>query len=231
MRLKKAALATLVCMACASFGASAAQAAPHWNINGSPLSGSETVSFSGGPWALNSTTLGTEVELTATGIGCASTCTISGAGESAGSLKFSGVAVKVPASCTAGNPGKAVGTLTTNALRGQMIMDPHIIIGGGPGPVFDKFTPASGTTFVEVEFHGALCVLDELALVLEGSAGGQSQNATAVEKVEQVLSFGPTQQFTSNAQLKFGGSEAVLRGTAVNTLSGIYKGQSFSATE
>lgn len=228
MRFKKTLLALVACLALTAVaGASAAQAAVHWNVNGSTLAGSETVSVSGGPWTLNGTTLGTTVELTAEAIKCGSTCTISGAGESAGTLQYTGVKVVKPANCTAGNPGKTAGTITTNSLKDQIIMDPN----NAAGPVFDKFSPASGTKFVEIEFHGALCALDELALPVEGTAGGQSPNATGVEKVEQSLSFGSSQQSTSNSALTLGGGSVTLGGTAINKLSGANLGKAFGATE
>lgn len=226
MRLKKTLMALVACMALtAAVGASAAQAALHWNVNGSELTGSAAVNVSGGPWTLNGTTLGTTVELTASGIECgtAGGCTISGAGKSAGTLKYTGVSVVKPANCTAGNPAKAAGTITTNALNDQIMMDPKNVA----GPVFDKFTPVSGP-FVEIEFHGATCALDELALPVSGSAGGEASNATGVEVVSQSLTFGSAQQTTSGSALTLGSGSVVLGGTAVNKLA---SGLKFGATE
>lgn len=216
MRLRNLVIAALASMALLGIGAGSAQATAHWSVEGNELSGSETVKISGGSWTLTSTVLGTPVELTAEAVACGSTCTISGAGESAGALKFTGVKVVKPANCTAGNPGKTTGTITTNALKDQVIMDPK----SASGPVFDKFTPTSGTKLAEIEFQGATCALGEVSVGLQGSAGGEFSNATGVDVAEPTLTFGSSQQTTSESSLTLGTAAATLAGKATEALSG-----------
>jgi hypothetical protein len=147
-------LALVACLALTAAAANGAQAALNWNIAGSSLgAGSETVTIGtdGSGWELNGTTLGTTIELRASGLQCASTCKIEGAVESSGKLKFTGVTVMKPAGCSAGNPGQVPGTITTNALVDQVEMDEF----AGSTVVFDQFSPASRRDLRRSRIHPA----------------------------------------------------------------------------
>jgi hypothetical protein len=147
MRLRKTLLALVACFALTAVAASAAQATTQWT-RGAEGSGpgttitSETVKVSGGPFVLTSKVLGAEIKLTAEKVECTSTatCTISGAGESAGQLTFTNVKVD-PSTCSASNPGGTIGTINTTALKDLIIMDPT----AGSTTVFDKFEPTTGS--------------------------------------------------------------------------------------
>jgi hypothetical protein len=245
MRSKKILVALVACMALTAVAANAAQAALHWTVNGgTTLAGPETVTVVSdipgpGAWLLSGTTLGTTVELTAENVVCGSTCTIEGAGASSGSLKFTGVTVMKPAGCSAGNPGKAAGTLTTASLRDQIKMDKNV---AGSTVVFDEFSPVTaGGSFVQIEFSGATCTLGEIALPVKGTAEGEAghtelvgifvSNATGKQVSSQLLRFGSTQQTTGGGALTLATGSVTLTGIASNTLSGNNSGEVFGATE
>src|SRR4029077_8820576 len=215
MRLRNLVIAALAGMALLGGGAGSARAAAHWSVEGNELTASETIKISGGPWTLKGTVLGVAVELSAEALTCGSTCTISGAGESAGSLKFTGVKVVKPASCTAKG-----GAISTNALKDQVIMDPK----SASGPVFDKFTPSSGTTIAEVTFEGASCPFAGVTAAVNRALGGECSSATGVDVAEPKLTFGSTQQTTSESAMTLGTAAANLSGEAIETLSGTNAG-------
>jgi hypothetical protein len=245
MRLKKMLVALVACMALTAVAANAAQAALHWTVNGgTTLAGPETVTVGtdgpgAGAWLLSGTTLGTTVELTAENVECGTVggCTIQGAGASTGTLKYTGVTVMKPAGCSAGNPGKTAGSITTAALKDQVKMDKKV---AGSTVVFDEFLPSSGTTFVEIEFSGATCTLAEISLPVKGQAEGETghtvsgvftPNTTGQEFSPQLLRFGSAQQTTGEGALTLGTGAVTLTGIASNTLSGTHAGQTFGATE
>lgn len=228
MRFRKMLLALFACMALGAVAANAASA-EQWTVGtegtgpGTTLS-SETVSVSGGPWTLSSTVLGTTVELHAESVSCTSgvECKIFGAGESSGKLTYNNVTVVKPANCTV--PG---GSITTNALKDKVIMDPT----AASSTVFDKFEPVTGTTFVEIEFGGELCALEGLVAPVAGTVTGEASHATGFLSVQQSLTFGAAQQKTGGGKLTLGSNEATLTGTAVNVLSGANKGSAFGTDE
>lgn len=225
MGLRKLILAALACLVAVAVSANAAQAALHFNVNGSSMGSDTNGNISGGPFTLSGTTLGTTVTIDPEIIHCFNgNCVYHPNGTITGQFTVTKPIVTQPPNCTVGNPGQPVGTVNTNSLVGQVIMDPN----NGSGPVFYKFAPATGTKIVELEFHGELCALDELALPLAGSFAGESANATGVEEAEQKLTFGSTQQTTSNSALTLGGGSVVLSGTAVATLA---SGLQFGPTE
>lgn len=226
MRFKGMMLALLACMVVSVIAASAAKAVVHWNVGGSELVGPEEFKVSAGPWKLAGSTLGTTVEINGEGIDCNVNCILS-SGEISGSFTLTKAVVAKPANCTVGNPGGAAGSFSTNSFHGQVIMDPF----NGAGPLFYKFTPATGTAFFEIEFHGEECALSEFALPVEGSVGGESSNATGVEKSKQSLTFGAAQQTTSGSALTLGGGTIVLSGTVAMELAGANAGQAFGPTE
>lgn len=227
MRSKAAFLTLFACMAVMATAAGAAQAALHWNVNGSELTTSAEASISGGPWELSASVLGTTVRIDGEVIHCNGNCVLHPNGTITGSFKVTRAIVTSPAHCTVSSVGSAVETITTAALVGKVIMDPS----NGAGPVFAKFTPATGTTWFEMEFQGEECPLNELAIPVGGSATGQSPNATGVEKVEQPLSFGSSQQATGGGSLTLGGGTMALTGTVNMQLVGANSGKAFGPTE
>jgi hypothetical protein len=242
MRSKKIMVALLTCMALIAVAANGAQAALHWNIAGTSLgTGSETVTVetdNPGPtaWTLSGTTLGTTVELHGEVIHCKS-CVLTGAGTLAGTFTITKAVVTKPAGCSVGNPGKAAGTITTNGLKGQVAMDGT----AGSPVVFAKFSPASGTTWAELEFSGATCTLAEISIPVKGTAAGELgrtepsgtfvSNQTGKEVSPQLLRFGSAQQTTGGAALTLATGAVTLAGTASATLSGANAGKVFGPTE
>lgn len=232
MRFKKTLLALFACMAVAAFAANAAQASPgaKWTVGaegtgpGTTLS-SETVEVSGGPWTLSSTVLGAPIVIHANSVECTPNveCKIFGEGSSSGSLTYTGVTVTEPSTCSANSPGQPVGTISTNPLKDTIIMDPS----NAEGPVFDKFEPASGTTFVEIELTGAECPFAGVTAPVTGSATGEASHPTGFLAVEQKLTFGSAQQATGGGSLSLGKAPATLNGTAINKLKGANKGSAF----
>lgn len=223
MRLKLP-LAALLAMAFLPVAVGTAEAETHWTINGTTLTGSESVAISNGPWTQTGTALGTTIEMTASSIQCSGICKIFGSGRSSGSLLFTNFKVVKPAHCTAGNPGSMPGTVASEPLEDQIIMDPS----SQTGPVFDKFLPASGTAFMAIEYSGSLCVLDGLVLTVTGTAAGESSRTTGVEAVSQSFTFGSSQQTTGGGALAFsGGGSFILSGTLTMALSGTHSGQPF----
>jgi hypothetical protein len=196
-------LATLALSAMVASAASAAE----WYVNGSLLSGSTAVNAkNNGELTLTSTVLGSPFKLKAKGLSC-SGCTISNPGaKSAGKLVFTEVSVVEPSGC------KVASTLTTNALVDEVIMDPSNVA----GPVFDKFSPAEGTGFITIKVEGCAAAG---SYKVNGTATGQSPYATGVEKAEQPLAFGSTQQTTGGGALTLGSNAATLTGEAINTLA------------
>jgi hypothetical protein len=227
MRFRKIALALLACMALAAVAANAAQAG--WTLEGAKeLTTSETVTVEGASSTLTGSFSGTTIELSSTSFGCSGTCTIDNtkeAGHSQGKLIFNGVKVVKPANCTVHSPGAANGTVITKELTDKVIMDPT----AGSTTVADQFFTDSGA-FVELEFTGELCTLNELLVPVNGTVAAESPNKTGVLAVSQGLSFGSAQQTTFGANLFLGTNpekHAFLTGSATNKLSGENKGKTF----
>lgn len=224
-------LALFACAAVAAVSANVAQA--NWTVGeeGNVLKGSAAVEVSGGPWTLESTLLGEPITLEAESLMCAEgvECTIDneiGTNHSRGWLVFTGVTV-VGLPCTVHSPGQANGTVKTEELTDELIMDPS----NPAGPVFDKFFPQTGTTFVQIEFTGETCPLAGVVAPVKGTATGQASNATGVLVVNQSLTFGAAQQTTGGGSLTLGKNAATLTGVANNRLIGAYEGLAFGADE
>lgn len=247
MRFRKIALALLACMALAAVAANAAQA--DWTIGaegtepGTALTGKETVEINkhpGSTLALSSSLLGAEITLTAEDVHCASgaTCTIDGTDQglgnnhSTGTLEFTGVTVDLegePSNCTVSGGG--AGTMVLEPLTDEVIMDPS----NEAGPVFDKFFPESGTTFVTISLEGEKCALAGIQAPLKGHFVGEVVDE-AGEPVGtghllevQTLRFGKAAQNTGGGSLSLGKAAAYLEGEVDNTLSGKDAGKAFGA--
>jgi hypothetical protein len=258
MRLKTMGLALVACLAVTAIVASSAQA--NWKIGtepkttnetqegGSELTTSETVELEKHTGELKLTgTVGTiAVTLTAENVRCASgkSCTIDpdAAGppvftnHSTGTLEFTGVTVDIsgvePGVCTANN-----GTVVTAPLTDEVIHDPS----NPAGPIFDKFFPESGNTFVTITFGGSKCPLNEASAAVTGTVTGESvhtnesgalvQNKTGTLVEDQILVFGKAQQETGGGSLKLAKNAAYLDGQVLNRLSGANAGKTFGAME
>jgi type 1 fimbria pilin len=249
-RFTKALIAFVACLALVAAAASSSQAVLHWTINGSNLNSSETVRVGthegkhAGAWTLEGSPLGTPVEINAENIECgvAGGCRIEGAGASSGTLKYTGVTVAKPSSCTVSNPGGPIGILATNLLRDQIKMDAKV---SGSTVALDEFSPVpSGGGFVEIEFRGAGCLLSGDKLSVKGTAEGEALHTvseggtrrlvvdrTGDEFSEQLLRFGATQQSTGAGALSLGAGGVTLVGVGSIELSGPRAGKPFGATE
>jgi hypothetical protein len=237
MRFKKIALALFACLALGAFVANSASAAEGegWTLEGSGVIKSGThqgvscSKHSGSSLIFTSTLLGSAVELEAEGIDCveASIDNTTSKGHSEGKLRFTGVKVLKPSTkCGVKNVGGTLGTLTTEALTDQVIMDPT----AGSTTVFDKFSPeVSGGAFVTIEFAGAECPLNEASAPVKGTACGESPNKTGVLLATQQLTFGASQQTTGGCALTLGTKAAGLAGSVDNVLSGTNVGVKFGS--
>jgi hypothetical protein len=206
-------------------------------VNGAALglANKETVKVSGGPFTLSSSVLGAAITLNATEVECdeagGTTCQIDETNakkelttdHSAGRLVFTGVTVTSPAKCTVHSVGAANGTVTTEALTDEIIMDPS-----GGTATFDKFFPEEGETFVTLELTGAECTLAGVVAAVKGTVTGRTSN-TGVAAVTQSITFNAAEQATGGGVLKLGKEAATLTGVANNKLSGPNAGKTFAA--
>jgi hypothetical protein len=99
------------------------------------------------------------------------------------------------------------------------------------GPVFDKFFPASGTTFVEIQLTGAECPFAGVTAPVKGTATGEAEPATGELASPRTLRFDQAAQETGGGELKLGKGAAVLTATVEGTLSGANAGEPFGADE
>jgi hypothetical protein len=214
MRFRKIALALVACLALTAVAANAAQAAT-WKVAGAGFTGNKAITVSSpAGFTLTSKVLGAEVVLKATGLECSGTCNIvGGTSEATGALKYTGVTFTTPSTCAVTG-----GSITTTALKANVIMDPS-----GGEATFVSFAPASGTTFAEIPISGASCPLAGNTVKVKGIATGRSNN-TGVEVAEQPLVFSAAEQTTGGGSLTLGTETATLAGTAINKLTagGVY---------
>jgi len=222
MRLKKfmavfgAFMALGAVLAVSAFATATQPAESAWYIGGSKLangSSSSVKCHSEGSLVLTGSILGEPAEITASGVECLET-KITEEGNKAldsGKLKFTGTKMVKPAGCSIPT------SLTTAALKTAIYEE--------GATVYDKFEPASGTTFVNIPVTG--CAFEATAPV-SGTVFGKSPNATGVEKTGQSLSFSSAINTTAGGTLKFAGAAAALTGTAVNELT---SGAAFGAKE
>jgi hypothetical protein len=230
MPFRKGIVGFVVCLVLAATTADAAQAA-QWTVGaegtgpGTTLL-QEEVEIEGGPLTLTSTVLGTPISLTAKSVECSPeiVCFIFGAGESRGRLTYANIKVD-PSTCSVNSPGQSAGTIQTKPLVDKIIMDPI----AGSTVIFDKFSPASGTTFAEIELTGASCPFSELSAKITGTLTGESLDPTGHLTVDQLFVFGSTQQTTGGGSLKLGTATAVLSGVINTFLGGINFGWAFGA--
>jgi hypothetical protein len=224
MRLKKlgAALAVVAALAAvfasSSFAAAATTAEP-WVVGGSTLTGSETVTsaIDAGTTATFSTEVaGTKYKLESTGIECVG-CKIENVGGSAvgsGKLKFTGVTVKEPASCSVASSIETTAlSITADWMSGTT--------------TYVKFVPTAGETkeFATAEITGCSLATN---LVPKGSIFVQAKNTTGTPAVEQEVTSSEAINNAAGGSLKVGTKAAVLAGSAKFKLSG---GKTFQVGE
>jgi hypothetical protein len=237
LRLKRIALTLFACLALGAIAANAASAAEGdgWTIEGSGRIASGThqgVSCSKHPGSsliFATVLLGKEVQLEIEQVDCveASIDNTTSNGHSEGKFRFTGVKVLKPSTkCSVKNVGGTLGTVTTEALTDQVIMDPFT----GSTVVFDRFSPeTAGGAFVTIEFAGSECPLNEASAPVKGTACGESPNKTGVLLATQVLTFGASQQTTGGCAMAVGNNAALLRGSIDFVLAGTNVGSAFGA--
>ena len=203
-----------------AFTATAAQAEVNafWEVNGSTLSGNESVN------AKNDTahsTLLTTVGTSKVEILCGKIkfvgATISGTGAK-GKIHYeecttllNGVAAS---RCTPKSPGAALGLIETNALKGllKLTLASQDVL---------ELSPESGTEFVKLSL-GSLCAIGNEFAITGKATIKDCKGEGRVNKVEHLFEEGP------ESALLFGGNAATIDGSAWGFLSGVHAGQTFS---
>jgi hypothetical protein len=204
-----------------AFTATAAQAEVNafWEVNGSTLSGNESVKAKKDS---AHTTLLTKVGTSAVEILCGPPkfvgATISGTGAK-GKFHYeecttllNGVAAS---RCTPKSPGAAVGLIETNALKGLLKLT------AASQDVLDLSPETVGGPFATLEL-GSLCAIgnkfDITGKVTIKDCNGEGR----VNKIEHLFEEGP------ESALLFGGNAATIDGSAFGLLSGVNAGMTFS---
>jgi hypothetical protein len=225
-RKLRAAASALALIAFGAVWSSTAQA--QWTIALGTLGASESESVllsAKETFTVTTKVLGTPVKITASGVSCSPGCFIegqnAGTNHGSGGLNFSGATVDEPF------PGCGVTTFKSKPLKFEAIMDPKL----GSGPVFVKFSPQSGETFMEFEFWGVSCPLSELTMVLKGTLTAQFKSPTGTSVSTQTLTFGNAAQETGGGSIKAGKEAVTFSGVANMELFGSHAFQVFGVDE
>jgi hypothetical protein len=242
MRLRKIVLSLFACLALGAFAANAAQAG-QWTAgttenqtSGGTKITSETITcekHGKTKIILHLTILGQPVTITATAGHCVNATidtTVLGVVHISTKLQFTLPTVE-PATCSV-----AGGTLTTNALTGEVIMDAT----SGSTVVFGKLFPETGTTLATIKLEGSECPFAGVEAPLSGTACGElvhtnaagtgfEPNKTGTLTKVQTLLFGESQQTTGGCALTVGKSAAQLTLSLSITPSGVIIGKPFGA--
>jgi hypothetical protein len=189
-----------------------------WTIEGTTLSGSETVSATGSNefvWEVGSTLL----KLKSTGLECIG-CKIENSGGAAigtGKLKFTGVTVAVPSTCAV--EGGAVETADVKIRADYMIGTSDYWL----------FEPDEGTTFATFKLikGSGSCVISG-TYSITGTDFVKANNATGVLAESQGVTSSGAINAEAGGEIKFGSKKAELNGTASFSLSGPDKGKKFA---
>lgn len=217
MSLRKLAIGLMVTLAVA--GVTATNASANWEIEGKALANgqSENITFEAfEKFDLNSKVAGATLTLTGTSFTCFGICSVDQNGvidDTFGIVRLGGVTVDNPTGCSAGTE------LTTNKLKGELIMDPE-----GGEVTFLKLVPETGEAFFTIKLSGATCALDGVEVPVKGSIAARFSN-TGVSAVEQSLTFSAAEQTTGGGSLKVGKEAATLTGKAITKLSGSNAGK------
>jgi hypothetical protein len=229
MRLKTMVAALAACLTLGAFAVSSAEAA--WLIEGVELGAAakEDIKWEAmGAFTLTSTLAALPVKVTAKKVECAAgvTCSIDGSNfgtdHSTETLTFTEVTFDEPEPL---NCSIAGGEFTTKPLTDKVIMDP-----AGGLSTFDQIVPETPPILAEFEFVGAACPIGGVKAILRGSLTPEMQR-TATGLVLHPLEFGAAQQTTGHGELTMNKAAANLAGEATISLSGVNKGDIFSATE
>jgi hypothetical protein len=134
--------------------------------------------------------------------------------------------LKPSTKCSVKSVGGTPGTVTTEALTGQVIMDPTIV----STVVFDKIVPeVSGGPIAYIEFAGSECPLNEASAPVKGTACGESPNKTGVLLATQALTLGASQQATGGCALTLGTKPAQMAGSVRLRLTFLNEGKAWGA--
>jgi hypothetical protein len=243
MRSKRMLLVLIACVACVTalgVGVGSAQAA--WTIEGVELAKGEErpVEITGEGLTLTGSILGSSLEVTSKSwhweLECDIFYIVGVVPVIKCHFKVTSAAVQKPAKCTVHSPGSPSGTLETAAMTGEVIMDPT----AGSTAVLVKFFPQSGTKWMELEFGGAECALNEDSAPLKGTftaqmvhegAGGEKDVATETGEnlLDQSLLFNSTTQTTGGGALTIGTSAATIDATGHMKLTGAFAGKKFGS--
>ena len=225
MNLKKLGTVPVVVLAVCALAVSSASAAAAtedvtWTVEGTTISSPAGVSATGSGGF--TTTVGTTpIEFNTGGVNCLF-CTIENSGGTAigkGSLEFTSVTVKTPATCKV-NGGK----VTTVPLKFKV----DYMIGTSS---YILFEPMTGTQFGEVKLEkgtGACAISG--SYIISGKIFGKISNGTGVDEVNQTVTFsGGINKEASGEEkpLLFGGAAAVKNGSITFALTGANAGKKF----
>ena len=224
-RKLRAAVSVLALVAVGAFWSNSAQA--QWTIGLGSLGASESeavlLSSPGETFTITTKVLGTSVLLTANGIGCP--CFIEGQNfgtdHGSGTFEFSSITVDQPSSKC------GVVGFKSKPLKFEAIMDPKSAF----GPVFVKFSPQFGETFMEIEFWGVECPLSGVVLALKGTLTAQFKSPTGTSISTQTLTFSNAAQETGGGSIKAGKEAMTFSGVAKMELFGSHAFQVFGADE
>ncbi len=162
---------------------------------------------------------GFALKLSGTGISCVE-CTIENSGGSAighGKLRFTGVTVVEPSTCSVAS------TLTTNELK---LLNSYRI-GTARYILFEPSTgPENG--FITMSLAGASCPI-KTAIIPKGTVFVKAQNAAGVYAVEQQVNSSPAINSAAGGTLHVGEESASLTGEVAFDLIGEHEGQEFGS--
>ncbi|HXF31013.1 MAG TPA: hypothetical protein VN522_05785 [Solirubrobacterales bacterium] len=208
-----------------------------WNSGGTPFGNSEATGktpkcSAATNFVLKGTILGSEAELTATGMSCSGKLWNEGTGESAmavgkGTLSFTGITVNKPSGCKLNGEANGSAKLTTESLTLAIDMHDEIEVETEPAGVVKKESvpketqrpvatfKSVGEKFTSIKLTGCAA---EGSYKVTGTAIGEASNNTGVSASNQPLAFNATTNAAGS--LTLAGNPATITGTANNELSG-----------
>jgi len=209
------------------FGTSASQAekGANWMVNGTNVNATllpvvQIKEVENKMMALvGATKSGTKVEVACTGAQFLNAKLEPEGTVSAGNVtKFTGCVTKlngvISSACSPKTKGEEKGVVVSEPLIGLIVLH--------EGKALVKFTPVTGTTFVNFIF-GEACSLGEEVPVTGTSTVKDSKGEFGVELVDHLVEQGPLSSLT------FCGTPAVVVGGAILNLTGVHTGLKWSA--
>lgn len=218
MRIKKLGAVLFAAAALGTVLASNASAAAtttdvQWYTGAAPgtlLSGSATLNTSLVGTAVLSTNVGgVPIVLEATGVECAGCIVenVSGAAVGSGKLKWTGVSVQAPSTCTVSS------TITTDALTFKA---DYMV--GTTDYILLEPTAGSGAAFMSFSLSGISCPL-QATIVHKGTLFGQFANATGTQATSQTVDFSGTINSTAGGTTHVGAETATVEGSIAFSLA------------